>query len=57
MLQSAYLLYYQKNEELISAKHKEYYQKNKDRLFMQARKKYHRLPKEKKEERLEYVKK
>ena len=49
----AYLPYYQKNKELISAKNKEYYKKNKDRLSTQARQRYCSLSEDKKKERLE----
>ena len=40
MANNAYLTYYQKNEELVLSKAKEYYKSNKDRLSKQAREKY-----------------
>ena len=56
MSNSAYLPYYQRNKELISAKNEEYYKKNKDRLSTQARERYRSLSENKKKERLEYDK-
>ena len=56
MSNNAYLPYYQRNKELISAKAKEYYKKNKERLSTQARERYRGLSEENKKERFEYNK-
>ena len=50
MSQNTYLIYYQRNKELLSGKNKKYYQKNKDRLSTQARDKYRNLSEEKKKD-------
>ena len=56
MVNDAYLTYYQRNEELILAKAKEYYKNNKNGLSKQAKEKYHSLSEEKKKEKLDYDK-
>ena len=48
MSESAYLIYYQKNQDVILNTAKDYYENDKDRLREQARDKYRNLSEEEK---------
>ena len=48
MSDSAYLTYYQRNEDVILNRAKDYYENNKERLRGQARDKYRNLSEEEK---------
>ena len=49
MSESAYLIYYQKNRDMIPNTAKDYYENDKERLRVQARDKYRNLSGEEKE--------
>ena len=49
MSESAYLIYYQKNRDMILNRAKDYYENDKERLRVQARDKYRNLSGEEKE--------
>ena len=46
MSESAYLTYYQRNQEVILNRAKDYYENDKERLRVQARDKYRNLSEE-----------
>ena len=48
MSESAYLIYYQKNRDMIPNTAKDYYENDKERLRVQARDKYRNLSEEEK---------
>ena len=56
MSQSAYLTYYQRNQDVILNRAKDYYENDKGRLRVQARDKYRNLSEEEKNEKKEYGK-
>ena len=53
---SAYLIYYQKNRDMILNRAKDYYENDKERLRKQARDKYRNLSEEEKNKKREYGK-
>ena len=54
MSESAYLVYYQRNRDVILNRAKDYYENDKERLREQARDKYRDLPEEEKNKKREY---
>ena len=56
MSEYAYLNYYQKNQDVILNRAKDYYENDKERLRMQARNKYRNLSEKYKNKKREYVK-
>ena len=57
MSESAYLIYYQKNRDMILNRAKDYYENDKERLRVQARDKYRNLSGEEKEnmEKIDFI--
>ena len=56
MNDSAYLIYYQTNRDLILNRVRDYYENNKERLREQARNKYRNLSEEEKNKRKDILK-
>ena len=54
--ESAYLTYYQRNQDVILNRAKDYYENDKERLRKQARDKYRNLSEEEKNKKREYCK-
>ena len=54
MSESAYLTYYQRNQDLILNRAKDYHENDKERLKEQARDKYRNLSEEKNEKQKNY---